>query len=89
VGGKPIADRLGLANIGKLTIRLVFVFADQDVHPRSFDLGKCLAHLPKFIASEGDGLDRRHHDLGNANAVRVAVEKENGNCPACWVEEYC
>jgi len=46
-------------------------------HPWPLDLGKRLAHLPKFIAAEGDGLDGRHHDLSNANAIWVAVEKEN------------
>lgn len=74
---QPITDAFGFADIGQLPVRFALVLADQDVDAWPLDLGEGLAHLAQLVAAEGDGLDRRHHDLRHPDTVRIAVEKED------------
>ena len=74
---QPIGHALGFTDISHEPIRLRLIEALQQLHPRSPKLRKCRPHLLHLQFSERDRLDRRHGDLGNADAVRITIEQED------------
>ena len=56
---------------------LVYFSICIDVDARPRQIGKGAAHLLHLQLGESDGLDCRHRDLRNPDAVRVTVEQED------------